>query len=58
MAENKVKCPFCYEELDTRRSNVRQKYNKGTYVARCHHCGIDVIIDPSDIVEEKKDDNK
>lgn len=49
-----MKCPFCYEELDTKRSNVKQKYNKGTYVARCHHCGIDVIIEKSDIQEDEE----
>lgn len=50
-----MKCPFCYEELNTKRSNVRMKYNKGTYVARCEHCGVDVIINYSDIEEESND---
>ena len=50
-----MKCPFCYEELNTKRSNVRMKYNKGTYVARCENCGVDVIISYSDIEEENKD---
>ena len=47
-----MKCPFCYEKLNTKRSNVRSKYNKGTLVARCEHCGVDVIISYSDIEEE------
>ena len=50
-----MKCPFCYEQLNTKRSNVRSKYNKGTLVARCEHCGVDVIISYSDIEEEKED---
>ena len=50
-----MKCPFCYEQLNTKRLNVRSKYNKGTLVARCEHCGVDVIISYSDIEEEKED---
>lgn len=51
-----MKCPFCYQELDTSESNVKQKYRKGVYVARCKNpeCGVDVIISRDDIVKESK----